>query len=213
MAASHRVECEPPDSDPASSVPCISVGPGDSRILPQSSRPLDSAVFFTPDCSTPPLPTLFFCSTRNAHGYCDPILVTVTLRPYLMLQLTVFDGCPFTLACTRSVGTGIQGNLPSVRTLFSRSTRYHQGNCGPIFVTLLLYRIFQLAVLVFYPFTRTPSRQGDAGIQGIVPSAVTLICGSTRPNLCHRAFVAHPSACCLRLLFIYLFVHSLGRRC
>jgi hypothetical protein len=30
-------------------------------------------------------------------------------------------------------------------------------------------------------------------------------------NLCHLAFVLHPSACCLRLLSIYPCVHSLGR--
>jgi hypothetical protein len=31
------------------------------------------------------------------------------------------------------------------------------------------------------------------------------------PNSCHRVFVLHPSACCLRLLSIYLYVHSLDR--
>jgi hypothetical protein len=32
MAASHRVECEAPEADPASSVPCNSVEPGEYRI-------------------------------------------------------------------------------------------------------------------------------------------------------------------------------------
>jgi hypothetical protein len=32
-----------------------------------------------------------------------------------------------------------------------------------------------------------------------------------RPNSCHRAFVLHPSNCCLRVLSIYPYFHSLGR--
>jgi hypothetical protein len=43
-----------------------------------------------------------------------------------------------------------------------------------------LYRILQLDVFVFCPFTRTSSRPVDAGIQEILPSIITLHFRSTR---------------------------------
>jgi hypothetical protein len=45
---------------------------------------------------------------------------------------------------------------------------------------MYLYRILQLEVFVFCPWTRTSSRQGDAGIQDLVPSLITLTFRSTR---------------------------------
>jgi hypothetical protein len=97
-----------------------------------------------------------------------------------MLQLAVFDGCPFTLACTHSADAGIQDIVPSDATLISRSTRNQHGNGTPILATMRLYRLLQLAIFVFCPFTRTFIHPVDAGIQDIVPSLITLYLRSTR---------------------------------
>jgi hypothetical protein len=130
-----------------------------------SRRLLESAVIFLPDGCTirvqmffpsPSIPTLFFRSTRDQHGERDPILVTVRL--YRMVQLNVFGSRPFTLAPTRPADAGSQGIMPSTLTLISRSTRNPSANCDPILATMRLYRILQLAVFVFCPFTLASSR-------------------------------------------------------
>jgi hypothetical protein len=50
----------------------------------------------------------------------------------------------------------------------------------PIFATVRLYSIFQLAVFDCCSFTRTFIRLVDAGIEDLTPSVVTLIFRSTR---------------------------------
>jgi hypothetical protein len=65
--------------------------------------------------------------------------------------------------------------LPSIPTLFFRSTRNQRCNCGPILATVHLHRIHQLPVSVFCPFTPLSRRRSDdAGIQGILPSTPAL---------------------------------------
>jgi hypothetical protein len=67
----------------------------------------------------------------------------------------------------------------SVRALKFRFTWNQRGNCSPILPTVRLYRIFQVDVFVFYPFTITSIPPVDAGIQGR-PSVTTLSFRSTR---------------------------------
>jgi hypothetical protein len=93
-------------------------------------------------------------STRNQIGNCRPILVTVHL--HRILQLDIFAFSPSTLTPTRLVDGGTQDMMPFVPALWSRSTWNQLGNCTPIFVTVRLYRILQLDVFVFCPFTHTP---------------------------------------------------------
>jgi hypothetical protein len=129
----------------------------------------------------PSVTTLFFRSTRNQCGYCTPILATVRL--YRILQLAVFYSCPYTITSIRPVDVGIKDIMPSVMTPSFRSTRNQRRNCSPILVTVCLYCIFQLAVFVCCPFTRTPS--DDTGIQDIVPSVPTLPFRSTGNQRCN----------------------------
>jgi hypothetical protein len=65
-------------------------------------------------------------------------------------------------------------------TLSSRSTQNDEGNRDLIFATVRLYSILQLAVFIFYPFTRTFIRPVDGGIQGMMPSCQILTSRSTR---------------------------------
>jgi hypothetical protein len=58
------------------------------------------------------------------------------MRVYRILQLLVFDSCPFTLTAPCSADAGIQGILPSILTLIIRSTQYERGNCSPICLVL-----------------------------------------------------------------------------
>jgi hypothetical protein len=62
----------------------------------------------------------------------------------------------------------------------ARGNPEHHGNSGPILATVLLYRIRQLDVLVFYPFTCSSSHLIDAGILGLMPFLITLISRPTR---------------------------------
>jgi hypothetical protein len=85
-------------------------------------------------------------------------------------------------------------SLPSIPTLLSRSALNQRDNCSPILVTVLLYRSFQLDIFVFFPFTSTFIHSVDAGIQDIMPSALTPEGSSDpepawqlQPNSCHRA--------------------------
>jgi hypothetical protein len=81
-----------------------------------------------------------------------------------------------------------------------------------------LYCILQLAVFDCYAFTCTPSCSGDwdPGHRAIFSYTVYSFdperARKLHPNPCHRAFVPHPSARCLRLLPIYPHVRS-PRRC
>jgi hypothetical protein len=72
--------------------------------------------------------------------------------------------------------------MPSVIRLLCRSTWNQRGNCGPILDTVHSYRILQLSHFVFCSCTRTRTsiRLVDAGIQGIMPSAITLCLRSTK---------------------------------
>jgi hypothetical protein len=125
----------------------------------------------------PSIPTLTSRSTRNQRRNGYPILATQRL--YCILQLDVFVFCPFTRTSSHLVDAGIQDIVPSVPAPLFRSTRNQHGNCTPILPTVRLYRILQLAVFVFCPFTRTFIREIDAGIQDIVPSSITLLFRST----------------------------------
>jgi hypothetical protein len=97
-----------------------------------------------------------------------------TVRLYFILQVAVFDCCPFTSTFIRSVDVWIQGILPSVSPLTCCSTLHQRSNCIPILATVRLYRIFQLAVFVFCPFSGTSIRLVDARIEGTIPSVTTL---------------------------------------
>jgi hypothetical protein len=94
-----------------------------------------------------------------------------TVHLYRTLQLDVFVLCPITLASSRP---GIQALAPSVMTLTFRWTRDQCDDFIPFLATVHLYRILQLAVFLFCPFTPTFSHLVDAEIQGILPSAPTL---------------------------------------
>jgi hypothetical protein len=59
-------------------------------------------------------------------------------------------------------------------TLSSRSTQDQRGNCKPILAIVHLYRILQLVVFIWGPFTLTRSRPDITGIDGLVPPALTL---------------------------------------
>jgi hypothetical protein len=80
-----------------------------------------------------------------------------------------------------------QVSLPSMPTLFSRSTRNQRGNCGPIRLTVRLYCTSQLAVFICCLFTRTSIRLFDVVDQGIMPSVITLLVRSAR-NQCYNCF-------------------------
>jgi hypothetical protein len=69
---------------------------------------------------------------------------------------------------------------PSTTTLHFRSTRDQYGNFLPIFATVHLYRILQLAVFIFCPFTQTTIRSAGVWIQDILPSIRTLHSRSSR---------------------------------
>jgi hypothetical protein len=88
----------------------------------------------------PSATTLSIRSTRNVHGNCDPILVTVRSL-YSILQLAVFGFCLFTLASTHPDDAVIQVSMPSVLTLLFRLTPNLRGNPGPILATVRLRRI------------------------------------------------------------------------
>jgi ribosomal protein L34E len=126
----------------------------------------------------PSAPTLMFRSTRNQCGDCGPILATVRL--YRILQLDVFLFCPFARTTICPVEARIQDILPSIQTLFCRSTRNQCGDCGKILATVRLYCILQLDVFVFCPSTRKSIRPVDARFQDIMPSTSTLFCRSIR---------------------------------
>jgi hypothetical protein len=79
-------------------------------------------------------------STRNQRGYCCPILVAVPL--YRILQLAVFDCCPFTLASTVRGATGIQGIMPSITTLFFRLTWNQRAAIAPQFLSTCVCTAF-----------------------------------------------------------------------
>jgi hypothetical protein len=63
---------------------------------------------------------------------------------------------------------------PHYAKLPSRSTWHERGDCIPILRIAHLFRIFQLHIFVFCPCTRATIRSVDAGIQDILPSAMTL---------------------------------------
>jgi hypothetical protein len=129
----------------------------------------------------PSTPTLIFRSTGNQRGDCLPILAIV--HAYCILQLAVFFFCPFAFMCGRLVALAGQGTVPSIQTLLFRSTRNQRGNCSPILAIVLLYCILQLAVFFFCPSTHMCGHLVALGVQGTVPSFITLLFCSTRKQL------------------------------
>jgi hypothetical protein len=106
--------------------------------------------------------------------------------------------------------------VPAAPALTFRSTLNQRGKCGPIFITVRLYRILQRAVFEFCPFTLSRHAQClDPRYHAICSSTVFAFDPEPertfQPKPCHRAFVPHPSASCLRLLFTYPCVHQSGR--
>jgi hypothetical protein len=85
---------------------------------------------------------------------------------------------PHTPSSSR-VDARIQGIMPSATTLVTRSTKNQRGNRTPILATVRLYRVLQLAVFVFCPFTRTSIRPVDVRIQDTAPSHIRLMSRST----------------------------------
>jgi hypothetical protein len=152
----------------------LRLAPNQWQLRPSRRRSIDAGI----QCIMPSATTLQSRSTRNQRGNCGLILAAVHL--YRILQLTVFNRCPFTLASTCSVDVGMQDIMPSMTTLYFRSTRNQRGNYDPIFATVCLYRILQLDIFNCCPLTLAYICQVDVGIQGIVPSALTLTSRSTR---------------------------------
>jgi hypothetical protein len=140
--------------------------------------------FSTASCSlssssVPSMPTLLLRSTRNQRGNKSPIIAIVLL--FCIFQRDVFVCCPFTLACDRLVTLGFQGTVPSMPTLLLfLSTRNQRDNRSPILAIVLLYCIFQLAVFFLCLFTLACDRLLALGVQGTVPSTLTLCFRSTR---------------------------------
>jgi hypothetical protein len=96
-------------------------------------------------------------------------------------------------------------------------TRNQRCNLTPILATVRLYYILQYVVFVFCPFTPTSGRPVDAGSKTLRHLSQHYYSfdpepeQQLRPNPSHREFVPYPSACCLRLLPVYPYVHSPGR--
>jgi hypothetical protein len=131
------------------------------------------------------------------------------VRLYRVLQLPIFICCPVTLKPNNLVDAGIRHILPSATTLTSRSTRNQRGNCIPIIAAVQLHCILQLAVFVFYPFTRPPTRPVDAWIQDFMPSATTLVFRSTRNQCCNcTPILAAMRLCSLLQLDVLVFCPS-----
>jgi hypothetical protein len=84
----------------------------------------------------PSVPALSFRSTRNQSGSCTPLLATVRL--YSIFQLLDFVCCLFTHLCRHPVDVASLYVIPSILTLFSRSTRNQSGDCSPISMLVLL---------------------------------------------------------------------------
>jgi hypothetical protein len=162
-------------------------------------RPTDAWIQGIP----PSVVTLSVRSTWNQRGDCDPILATV--RSYRILQLGVFVFFPCSRTSIYSVDAGIQFIVPSGVTLSSRSTRNQSGNCDPILATVRLYRIFQLDVFVFCPFTLAFIRQVDIWIKGLAPSAIKLWSRSTR-NQRRNCTPILATVCLYRIFQLAIFV-------
>jgi hypothetical protein len=107
-----------------------------------------------------------------------PILAIMRLR--CILQLVVFNCCPFIRTPRRLVHAAIQGITLSTTTLICRSTWHECCIFMSILATVRLYRILQLDFFDFCPCTRTCIRLIDAGIQDILLSCQTLTFHSTR---------------------------------
>jgi hypothetical protein len=125
----------------------------------------------------PSIAALFSRSIGNQRGNCLPILATV--RWYRILQLPVFECCPFTRACCRPLDARIQCFMPSIAALFFRSTGNQRGNILPILATVRSYRLLQLPVFECCPTTRTCCRRVDVEVQSIMPSIAALVPRST----------------------------------
>jgi hypothetical protein len=73
----------------------------------------------------------------------------------------------------RQVDAGIRGIIPSRATLFFSFDLEQRGYRLPILATVRVYRILQLAVFDYCPFTRTPTRLVEVVIHDIIPSGTT----------------------------------------
>jgi hypothetical protein len=148
--------------------------------------------------------TLYFRSTRDQRGNYDTILTTVRL--YRIMQFAVFDCCPLNRTFIRLVDVGIQRVMPSGPFDPEPAQQQHPHSCyhvlapPPLACCLCLLPIYPYVKETFgqcwdprhYPICSSTDFSFDSG-----PSP------QLHSNSRHRAFVPHPSACCLRLLPIY----------
>jgi hypothetical protein len=128
-------------------------------------------------CLLPSKTTLFFRSTRNERGNCDPILVAVLL--YCTSQLDGFAFCPFTRTSIRRVNVGIQETVPSMRAL-NPFDQAPVRQLSPKFCHRAFLLNLQLAIFICCPGSLASIRCADVGIQDIFPSVPTLSSRSTR---------------------------------
>jgi hypothetical protein len=149
----------------------------------------------------PSLTTLSSRSIWNKQSNSIPVLAAVLL--YCTLKLCVFIFCPFTPFSIRLVHAASQEIMPSILTLYFRSTRNQPTYCAPIIASSVFsYCILQLDVFVFFPLTRASSHLIDNRFQSFVPSILTLNSRSTwnqrgkfdpilEPMLMYRFFQLH----------------------
>jgi hypothetical protein len=107
----------------------------------------------------PSLTTPSIRSIRNQPSNSDPIVAKLC---YHFSQLCVFFHCPF--VC---VGRG-PNSRPSLTTPCIRSSLNQRSNSDSIIAAVFLYRISQLCVFFWRPFTCA-----DVGVQRLVPPTVT----------------------------------------
>jgi hypothetical protein len=72
-----------------------------------------------------------------------------------------------------------------------------------------------LRLVSIYPYAHSPGRYWDPKHRAICDNTAFSFdperAWQLHSNPCHHTFVQHPSVCCLRILSIYPYVHSLGR--
>jgi hypothetical protein len=172
----------------------------------------------------PSILTPFFCSTRNQRRNCSPIYpvlfteLVLAVCLYCMSQHVVFFCCPsFILAYGRLVALCAQEIVPSIRTLYFRSTWNQLGSRIPLLAVVLFYRAPQRCRLllssIVYPCVRSSRRPLRSRNCTIYPYTVFLFdlepARRSHPNPCHCTSLPHPPACCLLLLSsVYPLVSS-----
>jgi hypothetical protein len=123
-------------------------------------------------------------------------------------------GCLRMLTTYPCVDAGFQSIMPSGRPLFLRSTWNQRGYSTPILATVHLYRVLQLGVFVFCPFTVRSAVKAMLGFKESCHLFQHCFCvrpgtsAATATQSLSLCVLQHPSACCFRLLLIYPCVHS-----